>query len=62
MAFVEALEHKWIIMGKTVASSGIGVGSHAALLIPLPDSSVRPEYGRYLSKYMSGNQSWVSFC
>ena len=47
MASAESLEHKWVIMVKTVANSGIRVGSHAALLIPIPDSFVD---GRYLSK------------
>ena len=62
MASAEAMEHNWVIMGKTVANWGIRVGSHAALLIPIPDGFARLDHGRYLSNYMPEIESWVNLC
>ena len=59
MASAETTERNWVIMGKMVGNSGIRVGLHAALLIPIPDSFVRPDYGRCLGKYMPELDFWV---
>ena len=48
--------------GKTVANWGIRVGSHAALLIPIPDKFGRLDYGSYLSNYTPEVESWVNLC